>query len=145
MYNINNLIKSISIRGYFTLLALIVTISVYAQELTLKGVIVDETDTPLIGATIQAKGTSTGAITDFEKFTLKAKKGATISISYIGYKTQELKFNGQRSINIKMVPDNQALDEVVVVGYGAMKRSDLTGSVASVAGKTNLRCVWIMH
>ena len=64
MYNINNLIKSISIRGYFTLLALIVTISVYAQELTLKGVIVDETDTPLIGATIQAKGTSTGAITD---------------------------------------------------------------------------------
>ena len=82
MYNINNLIKSISIRGYFTLLALIVTISVYAQELTLKGVIVDETDTPLIGATIQAKGTSTGAITDFDgKFTLKAKKGATISIS----------------------------------------------------------------
>ena len=136
MYNINNLIKSISIRGYFTLLALIVTISVYAQELTLKGVIVDETDTPLIGATIQAKGTSTGAITDFDgKFTLKAKKGATISISYIGYKTQELKFNGQRSINIKMVPDNQALDEVVVVGYGAMKRSDLTGSVASVAAK----------
>ena len=131
MYNINNLIKSISIRGYFTLLALIVTISVYAQELTLKGVIVDETDTPLIGATIQAKGTSTGAITDFDgKFTLKAKKGATISISYIGYKTQELKFNGQRSINIKMVPD-----EVVVVGYGAMKRSDLTGSVASVAAK----------
>ena len=91
MYNINNLIKSISIRGYFTLLALIVTISVYAQELTLKGVIVDETDTPLIGATIQAKGTSTGAITDFDgKFTLKAKKGATISISYIGYKTPRM-------------------------------------------------------
>ena len=66
MYNINNLIKSISIRGYFTLLALIVTISVYAQELTLKGVIVDETDTPLIGATIQAKGNTTRAITDFD-------------------------------------------------------------------------------
>ena len=57
MYNINNLIKSISIRGWVTLLALMLTISVYAQELTLKGVIVDETDTPLIGATIQAKGT----------------------------------------------------------------------------------------
>lgn len=55
MYNINNLIKSISIRGWVTLLALMLTISVYAQELTLKGVIVDETDTPLIGATIQAK------------------------------------------------------------------------------------------
>ena len=58
MYNINNLIKSISIRGWVTLLALMLTISVYAQELTLKGVIVDETDTPLIGATIRAKGTS---------------------------------------------------------------------------------------
>ena len=55
MYNINNLIKSISIRGWVTLLALMLTISVYAQELTLKGVIVDETDTPLIGATIQPR------------------------------------------------------------------------------------------
>ena len=136
MYSINNLIKSISIRGWITLLALIITVSVHAQESTLKGVIVDETNTPLIGATIQVKGGSTGAITDFDgNFTLKVKKGATISISYIGYKTQELKFNGQGSINIKMVPDNQALDEVVVVGYGAMKRSDLTGSVASVAAK----------
>lgn len=73
MHNINNLIKSISIRGWVTLLALMLTISVYAQELTLKGVIVDETDTPLIGATIQAKGTSTGAITDFDgKFTLNS-------------------------------------------------------------------------
>lgn len=96
----------------------------------------DETDTPLIGATIQVKGTSTGAITDFDgNFILKLKKGATISISYIGYKPQEVKYTGQASINLKMVPDNQALDEVVVVGYGAMKRSDLTGSVASVASK----------
>ena len=103
MYSINNLIKSISIRGWITLLALIITVSVHAQESTLKGVIVDETNTPLIGATIQVKGGSTGAITDFDgNFTLKVKKGATISISYIGYKTQELKFNGQGSINIKI-------------------------------------------
>lgn len=136
MYNINNLIKSISIRGYFTLLALIVTISVYAQELTLKGVIVDETDTPLIGATVQVKGTSTGSITDFDgNYTIKANKGAVITFSYIGYKTQEIKFTGQPTVNIKMVPDNQTLDEVVVVGYGTMKRSDLTGSVASIAAK----------
>ena len=136
MYTINNIIKSIGLRGWFTLFALILTISLNAQESTIKGTIVDETDTPLIGATIQVKGTSTGAITDFDgNFILKLKKGATISISYIGYKPQEVKYTGQASINLKMVPDNQALDEVVVVGYGAMKRSDLTGSVASVASK----------
>lgn len=135
MYNIN-FIKSISTRGWFTLLTLILTISLYAQNATLKGVIVDETDTPLIGATVQVKGTSTGSITDFDgNYTIKANKGAVITFSYIGYKTQEIKFTGQPTVNIKMVPDNQTLDEVVVVGYGTMKRSDLTGSVASIAAK----------
>lgn len=135
MYNIN-FIKSISARGWFTLLTLILTISIYAQNTTLKGVIVDETDTPLIGATVQVKGTSTGSITDFDgNYTIKANKGAVITFSYIGYKTQEIKFTGQPTVNIKMVPDNQTLDEVVVVGYGTMKRSDLTGSVASIAAK----------
>ena len=135
MYNIN-FIKSISIRGWFTLLTLILTISLYAQNATLKGVIVDETDTPLIGATVQVKGTSTGSITDFDgNYTIKANKGAVITFSYIGYKTQEIKFTGQPTVNSKMVPDNQTLDEVVVVGYGTMKRSDLTGSVASIAAK----------
>ena len=135
MYNIN-FIKSISTRGWFTLLTLILTINLYAQNTTLKGVIVDETDTPLIGATVQVKGTSTGSITDFDgNYTIKANKGAVITFSYIGYKTQEIKFTGQPTVNIKMVPDNQTLDEVVVVGYGTMKRSDLTGSVASIAAK----------
>ncbi|SDB79553.1 TonB-linked outer membrane protein, SusC/RagA family [Bacteroides ovatus] len=131
-----NFIKSISVRGWFTLLTLILTINLYAQNTTLKGVIVDETDTPLIGATVQVKGTSTGSITDFDgNYTIKANKGAVITFSYIGYKTQEIKFTGQPTVNIKMVPDNQTLDEVVVVGYGTMKRSDLTGSVASIAAK----------
>lgn len=131
-----NFIKSISVRGWFTLLTLILTINLYAQNTTLKGVIVDETDTPLIGATVQVKGTSTGSITDFDgNYTIKANKGAVITFSHIGYKTQEIKFTGQPTVNIKMVPDNQTLDEVVVVGYGTMKRSDLTGSVASIAAK----------
>lgn len=129
-------IKSIGTRGWFTLLALMLTICLYAQETSMKGVVVDETNTPLIGATVQVKNTSTGAITDIDgNFTLKTKKGNTLVISYIGYKTQEVKYTGQPSISIKMVPDNQSLEEVVVVGYGAMKRSDLTGSVASVAVK----------
>ena len=129
-------IKSISARGWFTLLALMLTICLYAQESSVKGVVVDETNTPLIGATVQVKGTSAGTVTDIDgNFTLKTKKGNTLVISYIGYKTQEVKYTGQPSVSIKMTPDNQSLDEVVVVGYGAMKRSDLTGSVASVAVK----------
>ena len=107
-----------------------------AQIFVGKGVIVDETDTPLIGATVQVKGTATGSITDFDgNYTIKANKGAVITFSYIGYKTQEIKFTGQSPLNVKMIPDNQTLDEVVVVGYGTMKRSDLTGSVASIAAK----------
>lgn len=90
MYNIN-FIKSISVRGWFTLLTLILTINLYAQNTTLKGVIVDETDTPLIGATVQVKGTSTGSITDFDgNYTIKANKGAVITFSYIGYKHRKL-------------------------------------------------------
>ena len=131
-----NIIKSISARGLFTLLALIMSISLHAQTATVKGVIVDETDAPLIGATVQVKGTATGSITDFDgNYTIKANKGAVITFSYIGYKTQEIKFTGQSPLNVKMIPDNQTLDEVVVVGYGTMKRSDLTGSVASIAAK----------
>ena len=79
---------------------------------------------------------ATGSITDFDgNYTIKANKGAVITFSYIGYKTQEIKFTGQSPLNVKMIPDNQTLDEVVVVGYGTMKRSDLTGSVASIAAK----------
>ena len=127
----NTITKSIKLRGYITLLALIFTISLQAQNITVKGVVVDETDTPLIGATVMVKGASTGAITDFDgNFTLTTSKGSIISFSYIGYKTQEIKYTGQSPMNVKMVPDNKTLDEVVVVGYGSMKRGDLTGSVA---------------
>lgn len=135
MYSIN-FKKSIGSRGWFTLLALILTINLYAQKAFIKGTVIDETETPLIGATIQVKEGSAGAITDLDgRFSLKVKKGATLTVSYIGYKSQKFRFFGQNSITIKMLPDNQALDEVVVVGYGSMKRSDLTGSVSSVASK----------
>ena len=127
--------KTMSQRGWMTLLALIMSISLYAQN-TIKGVIVDETDFPLIGATVMVKGTSNGGVTDLDgKFTITAKKGDVLSVSYIGYKPQEIKIQDQKTLNIKMVPDNAMLDEVVVVGYGSMKRSDLTGSVSSVSAK----------
>lgn len=112
-----------------------ITFSLYAQN-AIKGVVIDETDTPLIGATVIVKGTNAGGITDLDgKFTINASKGAVLTVSYIGYKNQDIKIQEQKSLNIKLVPDNTALDEVVVVGYGSMKRSDLTGSVSSVSSK----------
>ena len=133
MYNIYT--KAISKRGWFTLLALIATICVSAQNV--KGVVVDETDMPMIGATVMVKGSQTGTTTDFDgNFTIQAQKGSTLVFSYIGYKNQEVKIaQTDKKLNIKMEPDNAVLDEVIVVGYGSMKKSDLTGSVASVAAK----------
>lgn len=122
-------------RGFITLLALIMSIGMFAQNMV-KGTVVDETDLPMIGATVMIKGAAGGTITDFDgNFTISAKKGQVIAISYIGYKTQGVKYTNQQKIAVKMVPDSKALDEVVVVGYGSMKRSDLTGSVSSIAAK----------
>lgn len=133
MYNITT--KTASKRGLFTLLALCLTICISAQNL-IKGTVIDETDTPLIGATVMVKGTTTGTTTDLEGvFKIAVKKSDVLSISYIGYTTQEVKVQGQKSFAIKLMPDNAMLDEVVVVGYGSMKRGDLTGSVSSVSAK----------
>lgn len=127
--------KTMGRRGWITFLALIMTIGLYAQG-TIKGVVVDETDVPLIGATVVVKGTAGGSVTDLDgNFTVQAKKGDVLSVSYIGYQPQEIKVQGQKMLSIKMVADNALLDEVVVVGYGSMKRSDLTGSVSSVSAK----------
>ena len=135
MYNIK--FKALSKRGYFTLLALLIAITSFAQEITINGVVIDETDTPLIGATVQVKNTQKGVVTDFDgKFSIKANSNATLIISYIGYKNQEIKIKGQKNLNIKLEPDNAMLDEVIVVVYGSMKKSDLTGSVSSVAAKS---------
>lgn len=124
-------------RGYATLLALLLAMTVWGQEITVSGVILDETDAPLIGATVQVKNTQKGVITDLDgKYSIKAGSNATLVVSYIGYKTQELKVKGQKKLNIKMESDNAMLDEVVVVGYGSMKKSDLTGSVSSVGSKS---------
>lgn len=129
-------IKTITSRGYMLLLVLLITICMYAQN-PVKGIVLDETDLPLIGATVIVKGSlSNGAITDINgNFMINAKKGDALTVSYIGYKPQEIKIQEQHNITIKMQPENTALDEIVVVGYGSMKRSDLTGSVSSIAAK----------
>ena len=127
---------TLSKRGYITLLALLVSIITFAQGVTIKGTVLDENQEPLIGATVQVKGETTGAAADLDgNFTLKAKKNATLVVSYIGYLTQEVRLQGKTQITVQLTPDSKTLDEVVVVGYGTMKKSDLTGSVASVAAK----------
>ena len=112
-------------------------INAFAQDLALKGTVLDENGQPLIGAGVMVRGTNNGEVTDMDgKFTLwLSKKGVDILVQYIGYKTSEFRYNGQDNITIRLEPDTELLEETVVVGYGTMKKSDLTGSVASVASE----------
>lgn len=106
----------------------------YAQSITVKGTVKDNTGEPVIGASVVQKGTSNGIVTDIDgNFSLNVPSNSTIVVSFIGYKTQEIPVAGKKQINVTMKEDTEMLDEVVVVGYGQMKRSDLTGSVVSVS------------
>jgi TonB-linked SusC/RagA family outer membrane protein len=98
---------------------------------------VSDAEGPIIGASIVVKGTSTGVATDIDgNFTLNVKEGATIVVSYIGYVTQEIKVGVQNHYNITLKEDSESIDEVVVIGYGTMKKSDLSGSSASIGENT---------
>ena len=98
--------------------------------------IVQDAMGPVIGASIKVKGTNTGVATDFDgKFTLSVNPGSTLIVSYIGYITKEVKVGNQTSLKIFLEEDKKLLDEVVVVGYGTMKKSDLSGSSVSVGEK----------
>lgn len=100
----------------------------------IKGIIYDEQGETIIGASVLIKGEETGTTSDMDgKFTLEAPLGATLVISYIGYHPQEIKVRKRMTLNIILKEDNQLLDEVVVVGYGTVKKSDLTGSVSGVS------------
>lgn len=102
---------------------------------TVKGVVEDALG-PIAGANVVEKGTTNGTITDMDgNFTLNVAPNATLVISYIGYKDQEIAVNNKTNIQVKLAEDSQALDEVVVVGYGVQKRASVTGSVASLQAK----------
>lgn len=113
-------------------------VSAIAQDkITVTGTVLDETDTPMIGAGVQEKGTGNGVITDIDgHFSIEVAPDATLTFNYISYKSFDMDVNGRAVINVKMEPDNNILDEVVVVGYNTVKRSDLTGSVSSVGAKS---------
>lgn len=103
---------------------------------TIKGVINDEQGETIIGASVIVKGEDTGTTSDMDgRFSLEAPEGAILVISYIGYHTQEVKVRKRSLLHIVLKEDNQLLDEVVVVGYGTVKKSDLTGSVSGVSNR----------
>ena len=112
-----------------------------AQSLTITGIVMaqDEPD-PIIGANVMVKGTTNGTITDFDgNFSLEASKGAILQVSYMGYKSQEVTVSSSAPLRITLVPDNVQLQEVVAIGYGTMKKSDLTGAVTSVSADQLLK------
>ena len=117
-----------------TLLVALISLSVSAQNVTVKGTVKDKTGETVIGASVVEKGnTGNGTITDIDgNFSLSVPANATIVISYVGMTTQEVPLKGQTQFDIVMEDDAQALEEVVVIGYGSVKRKDLTGSVATV-------------
>ena len=105
------------------------------------GVVLDNAGIPIIGANIIVKGTTNGTVTDFDgNYTLEeVPADAVLVISYIGYLSQEIPVGNQTNIKVTLVEDTQALDEVVVVGYGTMRKSDVTGSIASTKGADILK------
>lgn len=110
----------------------VLALSAVAQGWTTSGVVVDETGEPLIGATVMEQGTTQGTATNYDgEFTLNVKPGAKIVVSYVGYEPQTIAaVNGK--VNVTLKPNTQVLDDVVVIGYGVQKKSDVTGAIASV-------------
>lgn len=109
------------------------TVEAVQQTKKITGVVSDAMG-PIIGANVLEKGTTNGVITDIDgNFALNVKPGATIVVSFIGYVSQEIKITNQTTVNITLKEDSEMLDEVVVVGYGTMKKSDLSGASVSMS------------
>lgn len=126
--------NAIKPRGRFFLLwfvGMLLSVQVFAQEIAIKGSVKDQLGEGVIGANVIVKGTTNGTITDFDgNFVLNAKQGDVIVISFIGYKTQELP--AAATMNVVLQDDSEVLEDVVVIGYGSVKKSDLSGSVVAV-------------
>ena len=125
-------------KALFLIVSLALFFPMMPQTITVKGVVKESmTGEPIISANVAVKGTTNGTVTDMDgNFVLDVKNGDVIVISFIGYLTQEIKYNGEQSIKVNLKEDTQKLDEVVVVGYGVQKKVNLTGSVSTVKAET---------
>ena len=122
------------------LFAIIMPLSVNAQNISVKGSVKDANGEPLIGVNVLQAGTTNGIITDFDgNFELNVPADASLTFSFIGYKTQTVAVKGRKSISVVLQEDTKTLDEVVVVGYGTMKKSDISGAVTTVNQEAVMR------
>lgn len=130
------MVKTFKLKGrlrllLITLAGLFFTMGSYAQQISVRGLVKDASGEPVIGANVIEKGTTNGTITDVNGyFQLSASEGATLVVSFIGSQTQEV--TARPSMNITLKDDTQVLDDVVVIGYGSVRKSDATGSVIAV-------------
>ncbi|WP_333698699.1 SusC/RagA family TonB-linked outer membrane protein [Bacteroides congonensis] len=124
--------KSLRLKALLVLLVgLFLSIGAFAQQIAVKGHVKDTTGEPVIGANVLVKGTTNGTITDFDgNFMLNVPKDAILSVSFVGYKTAEVK--AAPTVMITLEDDSQVLDAVVVIGYGSVKKNDMTGSVTAI-------------
>lgn len=125
--------KSFDMRAMLLGIFMMLTATVFAQ-VTVTGVVTESTGDPVIGGTVREKGTQNGTVTDIDgNFSLKvANANATLIFSYVGLETQEVKLAGRKTVNVTLQSDDELLDEVVVVGYGVQKKSDLAGASSSL-------------
>jgi len=118
------------------LFGLFLSMNAFSQKITVTGVVSDGTDEPVIGASILEKGTTNGTITDFDgNFNLSVQDDAVLVVSYVGYVSQEVEVKGRTTLSITLREDTELLDEVVVIGYGSVKRKDVTTSISTVSTK----------
>jgi len=111
---------------------LLLPFGLFAQQ-SLQGTVVDDTGIPVPGAEILVEGTNRGTSADFDgNFTIEVNEGETILVKYLGYKTQRIKFSGQRNLKVQLEADEKVLEEVVLIGYGTSRKKDITGSVSSI-------------
>ena len=124
------------LRMMVCLIGMLLPMCMFAQQITVQGVVKDQTGETVIGASVMEKGTTNGTITGIDgDFSLNMSPNATLVVSFVGYKTQEVQVKGQKQLQVVLSEDAEMLDEVVVIGYGTMKKSDLTGAVSSIGNK----------
>ncbi|WP_289127722.1 TonB-dependent receptor [uncultured Bacteroides sp.] len=126
------------LRMMVCLIGMLLPMCMFAQQITVQGVVKDQTGETVIGASVMEKGTTNGTITGIDgDFSLNMSPNGTLVVSFVGYKTQEVQVKGQKQKQLQVVlsEDAEMLDEVVVIGYGTMKKSDLTGAVSSIGNK----------
>ena len=120
----------------FLLLSVLCFFAICAQAQTVSGVVKDQNGDAVIGATVKIVGSKTGTVTDAKgHYSIEASNGSILSVSYVGYLTKQMRLRGENVVDIVLMEDNTTLNDLVVIGYGVQKKSDLTGAVGSVKGE----------